>query len=269
MPHVLKLVASLCLMACDVTQTPAEMIPEMVTGTRIEAGFQPGETGRVTAITGPLSLALETGDGPVEVRLAELDAPDAAASGAWLQTRLLGREITLSYDGLQRDRYDRAMAQIYVPLDGEEIWVQAALVSAGLARVLTHPGNRQAATPLLLLETQARAAHLGLWADPAFHVRDTHPDALAQDVGSVQLVEGRVLEVTRLRSGRTYINFGLDYRTDFTVVIEAGDEGLFDQAGRPLADLAGRLVRVRGWIEAENGPLIRIDHPERIEWLEE
>ena len=264
MPHILNLVAMLFLMACDVSQPVVEIVPEMA----FEAALEPGETGRVAAITGPLSLTLETGDGAVEVRLAELDAPDAAASGEWLQTRLLGQDIRLGYDGLLRDRYDRAVAQVHVWLDGEEIWVQAALVSAGLARVLTHPGNRQAATPLLLLETQARAERLGLWSDPAFHVRDTHPDALAQDIGSVQLVEGRVLEVTRLRSGRTYINFGLDYRTDFTVVVEAGDEAAFEEAGRPLADLAGRLVRVRGWIEAENGPLIRIDHPERIEWLE-
>ncbi len=257
MPDILKLFAMLFVIACEAPQ-PA-----------FAPAFEPGESGQVTAISGPLILVLEAGDGPLEVRLAELDAPDAASATDWLRARLEGQDIRLGYDGLQRDRYDRAIAQVYRAGEGEDSWVQADMVSAGLARVLTHPGNRQAAAPLLQLEAQARAAGAGLWGNPAHRVRDTHPDALAQDIGSVQLVQGRVVEVTRLRSGRTYINFGLDYRTDFTVVVEAGDEAAFEEAGRPLAELEGRSVRVRGWIEAENGPLMRIDHPERIEWLDE
>ncbi|WP_417483147.1 thermonuclease family protein [Maricaulis sp.] len=253
MPDVLKLIVMLFVVACE------------------EPGiaFEPGETGQVVAISGPLTLALETAEGPIEVRLAELDAPDAEAGRRWLETHLPGQEVRLRYDGVQRDRYDRAIAQVYLPGAGEEVWVQAAMVSAGRARVLSHPGNRGAALSLLRLEADARADGVGLWADPAFRVRDTDPDRLAQDIGSVQLVEGRVLEVTRLRSGRTYVNFGLDYRTDFTVQVEAADEAAFEAADQALADLEGRRIRVRGWLEAENGPLMRIDHPERIEWLEE
>jgi micrococcal nuclease len=252
MPDLVKLVVMVFVVAC------AE--PEAV--------FESGETGTVVEITGPLSLVLDTRDGPFEIRLAELDVPESAAESAraWLLARLEGEAVRLGYDGLRRDRYDRAIAQAYRVQDGE--WLQAALVEAGQARVLSHAGNRQAAAALLELEAAARRAGLGLWADPANHVRDTHPDALAQDIGSVQLVEGRVLEVTRLRSGRTYINFGTDYRTDFTLVVESDAEAVFDEAGRPLADLAGQRIRVRGWLEAENGPLIRIDHPERIERLE-
>ena len=251
MPDVLKLIVMVFVVACE---EPG-------------AAFESGETGQVMAVSGPLSLALQTGEGPLEVRLAELDAPDPEAGRAWLQGHLDGREVRLRYDGLQRDRYDRAIAQAYLAGAGEDVWVQAAMVSAGLARVLSHPGNRGAALSLLTLEAEARAGGVGLWADPAFQVRDTDPDRLAQDIGTVQLVEGRVLEVTRLRSGRTYVNFGLDYRTDFTVLIEADDEAAFEAADQTLADLAGQRIRVRGWLEAENGPMMRIDHPERIEWL--
>ena len=118
-----------------------------------------------------------------------------------------------------------------------------------------------------MLEGFARDQRRGLWADPAHAVRDTHPDALAQDIGSVQLVEGRVLEATQLRSGRIYLNFGADYRTDFTVMIEADDAPAFIEAGLGPDALETRRIRVRGWIEDENGPMIRIDHPERIEVL--
>lgn len=278
MPGFVKLIALLALAACTQAGAGGDSGVDARDNASVQAGFEAGEAGTVSDITGPLSLMLETEAGPLEVRLAELDLPDPepdsapgphagdTATGGGLQSALQGQAIRLAYDGLQRDRYDRALAQVYRVEDG--VWLQAALVEAGRARVLSHKDNRGAAAALLALEAGARAAGLGLWADPANRIRDTDPDALAQDIGSVQLVEGRVIEVTRLRSGRTYINFGADYRTDFTVVVEAADEAAFEAAGRPLADLTGHRIRVRGWIEAENGPLIRIDHPERIEWLE-
>lgn len=163
--------------------------------------YRTGETGEVVAVRGPLTLELETGADRIEVRLAELDAPDAARSRAMLERGVLGRTVRLGYAGDERDRYGRALAQVYLDGDaGEEVWLQERLVAAGAARVLSHAGNRTAARHLLERETAARAARLGLWADPAHAVRDTHPDALAQDIGSVQLVEGRVVAAEQMRS---------------------------------------------------------------------
>jgi len=229
--------------------------------------LEPGETGRVDAVSGALELRL-SGDTALEVRLAELDAPDPERARAALAERVTGQTVRLAYEGPERDRYDRALAQVYV-LDaaGGEHWLQADLVTVGVARVLTHADHRSAAGELLALEAEARTAGRGLWGDPAYSVRDTHPDGLAQDIGSVQLVEGRILEATRLRSGRVYLNFGADYRTDFTVMIDADDWPLFEEAGLATDTLETRRIRVRGWIEDENGPMIRIDHPERIELL--
>ncbi|MEA1942377.1 MAG: thermonuclease family protein [Pseudomonadota bacterium] len=244
--------------------------------------YRPGERGEVTAIAGALTLTLAPAPdaaaapdaerdepaGTLDVRLAELDAPDPARSRAALEMLAEGKTVRLSYAGQTRDRYRRALAQVHViAADGRETWLQARLVETGAARVLSHADNRAAARDLLVLEGHARAAGRGLWSDPAHAVRDTHPDALAQDIGSVQLVEGRVIEATQLRSGRIYLNFGADYRTDFTVMIEAEDASAFDAAGLTPAALETRRIRVRGWIEDENGPMIRIDHPERIELL--
>ena len=229
--------------------------------------LEPGETGRVDAVSGALELRL-SGDTALEVRLAELDAPDPERARTVLAERVTGQTVRLVYEGPMRDRYDRALAQVYV-LDaaGDAHWLQADLVDAGAARVLTHADHRSAAGELLAREAQAREARLGLWADPAYAVRGTHPDALAQDIGSVQLVEGRIVDATQLRSGRVYLNFGADYRTDFTVMIEADDWPAFEDAGLTPAGLETRRIRVRGWVEDENGPMIRIDHPERIELL--
>lgn len=230
--------------------------------------FTPGETGQITEVSGALTLTVDAGDSALEVRLAELDAPDEALSRALLEAEAAGRPVRLAYAGQERDRYGRALAQVHVQDEnGAETWLQARLVEAGVARVLSHADNRAAARDLLVLEAFARSEGRGLWADPAHAVRDTHPDALAQDIGSVQLVEGRVVQATQLRSGRIYLNFGADYRTDFTVMIEAEDAPAFIEAGIGPDALETRRIRVRGWIEDENGPMIRIDHPERIEVL--
>jgi len=230
--------------------------------------FTPGETGQVTEVSGALTLTVDTGESTLEVRLAELDAPDEALSRALMEAEAAGHAVRLAYAGQERDRYGRALAQVHVRNEnGSDTWLQARLVEAGAARVLSHADNRAAARDLLVLEGFARAEGRGLWSDPAHAVRDTHPDALAQDIGSVQLVEGRVLEATQLRSGRIYLNFGADYRTDFTVMIEAEDAPAFLEAGLGPDALETRRIRVRGWIEDENGPMIRIDHPERVEVL--
>lgn len=231
--------------------------------------FEPGETGAAGAVTGPLSFTIETETGEQEVRLAALDSPVPETSRAALETLIAGQTVRLAYAGARRDRYDRALAQAWLEGDQAPLWIQQHLLETGAARVLSHSDNRAGLTSLLAIEAAAREAGQGLWADPAHRVRDTHPDALAQDIGSVQLVEGRVTDATRLRNGRTYLNFGADYRTDFTIAIDPAHAALFDEAGLSPERLEGRLVRVRGWLEAENGPMIRIDHPERIELLDD
>lgn len=233
-------------------------------------GFASGEEGRADRVTGPLSFILLTAEGELEVRLAELDSPDDSRARAELEALVSGREIRLAYGGLRRDRYGRALAQVYVVDEaGEADWLQARLVRTGAVRVLTYADNHAASATLLALEAEARAAGTGLWGEPEFRVRDTHPDALAQDQGSVQLVEGRVLSATRLDNGRVYLNFGADWRSDFTVMIEADAAPQFEAAGVDPVSLESYRIRVRGYLALENGPMIRIDHPHRIERLEE
>ena len=76
------------------------------------------------------------------------------------------------------------------------------------------------------------------------------------------------MSATRIRSGRVYLNFGSDWRTDFTVRIDPADASRFETAGMDLLALEGQVIRVRGWVQDENGPMIRVDHPERIELVD-
>lgn len=227
----------------------------------------PGETGRLSIEGGWLSL--ELGDAaPLPVRPAGILIPssDEALAGeaaAFLVQIADGRTVSLSYPGEPRDRYERAIALVTFE-DGTTL--QQALVSAGWARVYSWPGETAGIAELLALEAEAREAGRGLWSDPAYRIRTPDPNLLALDLDSVQIVEGRVISTAQV-DGRTYLNFGFDYRSDFTISIEARDRRAFETAGIDLLALEGAEVRVRGWIYAMNGPAITIDHPERLEIL--
>jgi hypothetical protein len=75
-----------------------------------------------------------------------------------------------------------------------------------------------------------------------------------------------VLQAMNTRD-RAYLNFGSDYKTDFTVSIAKHDAKNFGRGFDPKL-FAGHTIRVRGWIESINGPAINATHPEQIEVLE-
>jgi micrococcal nuclease len=83
---------------------------------------------------------------------------------------------------------------------------------------------------------------------------------------SYQLVEGTVASVGQ-GGGRIYLNFAKDWRSDFTISVERKDAAVFTTAAIDLKDLTGKRVRVRGWVEWRNGPMIEATHPEQIEIL--
>jgi len=67
--------------------------------------------------------------------------------------------------------------------------------------------------------------------------------------------------------GRLYLNFGQDWRTDVTVSVRSAALRTFPPEAREAVHWQGRSVRVRGWVQRYNGPLIEADHPEAIELL--
>lgn len=238
------------------------------TGRLSAAELKTGESGVVAAVTSGSTLRL--GDG-LSVKLAGIAVPKRAeAFGREAREGLAGlvrgRPVQLSYGGDPRDRYDRALAQLHTMSPGGEpdLWVQAELVRLGLARVYSWPDEALDTDALYRIEREARAMGRGLWADPAYAVRSPDPDPLAQHVDSLQLVEGLITSVADVR-GRTYLNFGADYKTDFTVTVAKSHKRRFKSFD--LAALEGARVRVRGWVELINGPMIFANHPARIEVL--
>jgi endonuclease YncB( thermonuclease family) len=210
-----------------------------------------------------------------ELRLAGIDAPhrgDAAAHAAKaaLQSLVAGREVGLLRLGPESDRYGRlsALVRQTVTSPAEGQYLQLALLAAGHARVAARVGDAACAAEFLVAERAARAAGLGLWAEPHYLIKKAeNPVEVLAQRGRFAVVEGKALSVRE--SGATiYVNFGRRWSEDFTVTILKRNQRRFTAAGLNLRDLAGRHVRVRGTIEERGGPWIEAMHPEQIEIAE-
>jgi endonuclease YncB( thermonuclease family) len=211
-----------------------------------------------------------TQDG-LEIRLAGVMAPDqngespsASATDTARQAlaaALQSGSLTLAPTEAP-DRYGRVVAQVFAA----GVWVQGTLLSGGILRTSPDRASAPCARQLLEAEDRARAAQLGHWHDGAFAVRT--PEQLRNRVGTFQVVEGEVT-TANTNKGRAYINFGADYKTDFTVTIGPDDLKLFRQARFDVKKLAGKHVRVRGWVELYNGPEMEVSTPIAIQVLDE
>lgn len=235
------------------------------------AAPNPVLSGTVGSIVDGDTVLLQSG---VQVRLVGIQAPKlplgrrgfkawplADEAKAALARLTSDRAVTLSYGGRKSDRHGRLLAHLTTP-DGR--WVQGALLRGGMARVYTFPDNRGRAGEMLALEQQARKAKRGIWANAFYRLRAA--DDLRRDIGTFQLIEGTVVNTAVVR-GRAYLNFGENWRTDFTISISPKWLRRQWKDGPPIANYEGRKVRVRGWLKSFNGPAIEATHPEQIEIL--
>ncbi len=181
---------------------------------------------------------------------------------AELQALAMGHEVNAHAIYPKEDRYDRVRSQIFT-LDGT--WLQIALLKKGLARVDISPDRGECYRRLYAAEAEARHAGLGLWADPAYAVRS--PEAVAPYAGTFQIVVGRVLSAA-VKDGRIYLNFGPDWHHDFTVMISPDDAKRFRRMGVDPLNYEGKLIRVRGIVQQQNGPEIAVGNPKQIELLQ-
>lgn len=180
-----------------------------------------------------------------------------------LSKLVVGQDLTAHAVYPKEDRYDRVRVQA-VTKDG--VWIQDELLRRGLARVDLAPDRGECWRELYDAEIAARQAKLGIWADPAYQVRsaDAVPPA---DIGTFQVVMGRVLD-SSIVNGRVFLNFGPDWRSDFTVTIMPDDLKTFRAMGVDPLGYKGHVVRVRGFVQSDNGPEIEIATPKQIELLQ-
>ncbi|MCD6075018.1 MAG: nuclease (SNase), partial [Rhodospirillales bacterium] len=176
--------------------------------------------------------------GSREVRLVGLQAPKlplgrssfrewplAKDSKAALAKMVLGRGVELGFGGVRMDRHGRLLAHL---TRDDGLWVQGAMLEAGMARVYSFADNRARVADMLTRERAARSDRRGIWSHPYYAIRA--PETAAKHINSFELVEGTVLDVA-IVSGRAYLNFGDNWRTDFTVSMASKVVRQFTQEG--------------------------------------
>lgn len=266
--HLAALLALLLIILWPVARADAAACPPRATkALHTAVAVLDGET-----------LRLEDGS---EVRLAgvlaprapdlaadPLDWPPARAARDALAVLVVGRPLAIATGARSPDRYGRLRAQVMIVEPSGTVWVQGRLVAMGHARVDALDPNRSCVGALLALEAEARTSGRGLWANLAYAPRRAdRPIELLRLRHAYHLVEGRVAHVGVGRN-RVYIGFGRRWIYDFTALVSGRDRARLEKAGIDLAGLEGKRVRLRGWIELWNGPLIRLTAPGQIEFID-
>lgn len=230
--------------------------------------LESGGESTVIAVTGPQTLHLADGR---SIHLAEILVPSAApgsgfdpssAAVSYLRSKLLGQKVEIKFGGNRRDRYGAVIAHVYLS-DQPAVWLQEALVRAGLALTFPQSDNHACFRELMSLEEKARKESEGHWGLALFKVlpaRDTR--SIFNLVQTYQVVEGQVTSTTRA-GGRTILHFTEDRKLGFTATIEPAAQKHFAQEDSDVWQ--GKTVRIRGWVERKKGPTISITQAEQIE----
>lgn len=205
----------------------------------------------------------------VRVAAIGLAAPGEGETAALsaLQALVVGGSVRLDAAAPILDRHGRRLSRVALD-DGSDLGER--LVAAGVALVGAAP-RTMADDPcrprLLAAEETARRERRGLWADGTFAVEDAADPLLATRAGRFALVQGRIVGLGK--AGRTrYLNFGRRWSLDFTATIAESDGTWPRGWGIGPDALQGARVRVRGWLESDDGGLVRLAHPEDLERID-
>ena len=201
----------------------------------------------------------------------------------FLEKLTLGKSVQLMSRKRKTDRYGRHMAHIFVEHKDRLTWAQAEIIKHGLGLVAPEPGaysssaspsrEAQCIAHLLRLEKEARKNKEGFWGDKIFQVRNAW-DAreLSKYIQTFQIIEGRIKRLS-LSRGKIYINFGRKWKSDLTIVVNKATIKAMqlgpDKLARLLEQLERKKIRVRGWIEDRNGPLIRVRNRHQLEIIDD
>ena len=205
------------------------------------------------------TIDLEDG---IRVRLLGLDTPEkgeylADVSRDWL-TGMIGRKgVNLSKCD-EKDRFGRTLAIVM----REGININLELLAQGLAvPMLIPPCGRSISIQVLEMAARALKGKKGLYASDEYTVID-HAKA-GEYIGKKVVVAGMIRDIHKSEKA-VQLNFGVDWRTDFTAVIFRDSLERFGSLDLDLDKFKGRFVFVMGRVKEYNGPEIIVRWPTQI-----
>lgn len=224
----------------------------------------------VDQVIDPLRVLLQ--DGRI-VQLTGLDIPDldykesgeqAAQAFEWLKNTIEKKQVTLYQTKHETEGRRNRMGHYlgHIETREDKIWLQGAYLINGWAQVQPSPLHTEMALQMLPLEAQALTSKRGLWAEG--HKSALTPETASTNLNSWAIVEGTIIKASMVNN-TIYLNFGEDWRKDFSIGLEPDIRRQFSKKQINPLDLQGQTVRVRGWIESYNGPFIKLSH---AIWLE-
>ena len=180
-----------------------------------------------------------------------------------LEKLVNGKEVKLVFDKEKKDKYKRYLAYVYLK-DGT--FVNAEMLRSGLAHLYSFPNNVSKYDELRKAEDEARAKKLNLWSNERWELQNANSDKKVEKFrfGKYQMFKGKVIEVAKVGK-RTFLNFGNNWRTDFSVEIKNKHLKHFS---KPLDSYKGKTVIIRGILRPVNGALINATHEQQIEVIE-
>lgn len=251
----------------------SSVVPASATNTF--EGLKQTDTGRVDQVIDALTVTLKSGK---IIRLSSLDIPgfvypepsEHSLKAKEELEKLLpeGTEVILHQTIKPKVGRENRMGQMLAHLKTkkDDIWVQGHMIENGLARVAPTIRNFELSEDMYALEEKARAEKIGLWDEKAYPVL-THDNAM-QAIGNFAVVEGVIQKAASVRNN-VYLNFGDDWRKDFTIQIKPPVRKLLVREDIDPLALNGQKVRVRGWVREYNGALIELNHPASLEILKD
>lgn len=228
--------------------------------------------GRVDQVLDGLTILLK--DNKI-IRLSSLDIPDyaypdggtfnMAAKEALGKLLPAGTEVLIYQTRKAKvgrtNRMGQELAHL-VKKDGD-IWINGALVRHGYARAMPTDSNPEMTEALYALEDEARAKNLALWSDEGWPVLT--PETAAKGIGEYRLVAGTIESAATVKNN-LYLNFGKNWKEDFTIMITPAVRRDLARRGVDLQALTHTKVRARGYIRDYNGPYMELENDLRLEF---
>lgn len=162
------------------------------------------------------------------------------------------------------DKYGRMLAWVYV---GNTL-VNAMMVKEGYAKTfIISSCGAERKEEFEGYERNAIKNKMGLWSDSKKVLKDKIISAAEADryIGEIKSVRGKVINIFETDNA-AFLNFGYDYKKDFTIVIFQKHKVKFQKNGITSFNLyKDKEVMVTGRIQQYNGPEIIADDPSQID----